>query len=295
MAGSPIVPRSVVNPVGEQPRISRTVAAVTDALDIVQDWLLEQIDSIPVSDILVNRLWVNKYRYEYQISTGELQRLVEDLLVQLGIIPSDYVVQQVMGAYEVGTNLAVTNIANISDDYTRNITSVLLSQPYQSRAALVGARVFEEMKGFQGEAGRELSRILYSAVQDGISPLELKKALIDRFGITARRAETIARTEITGALRRGRWDEAQDAQEKLGVRTKLMWISALSPTTRLWHATRHGSVYSIQDVREFYTVSGNAINCRCTQVETLVDQDGNPVNERSVLRLKKQKDQYFGD
>lgn len=295
MAGQPIVPRSIVNPVGETARINRTVTAVVDALDEVEGWLLERFNAIPVNSILANSLWVNSYRYEYQISTIELQRLVDDLLIRLGIIPTDYVVQQTVGAYEAGTNLAVTNLANISEDYTRNITSVLLSQPYQTRAALVGARVFEEMKGFQGETGRELSRILFGAVQDGLNPLEASRTIKDRFDISARRAETIARTEITGALRRGRWDEAQDAQDRLGIRTKMMWISALSPTTRLWHATRHGTAYTIQEVREFYTERGDAVNCKCTQVETLVDEQGNPINNRVVLRLKKQKDQYFGD
>ena len=45
-----------------------------------------------------------------------------------------------------------------------------LSEPYQRRVALVGARVFEDMKGFEGDLGVQLGRILRGAVQDGLNP-----------------------------------------------------------------------------------------------------------------------------
>lgn len=294
MPNQPIVPRSLTNPIGQTERINRTTAAIVDSLDETESWLLARFKEIPVKQIVVSRFFVNKYRYEYQISIADLERLVQELLVELGRIPDDYVVQQTIGAYEIGTDLAVTNLANISDDYTRNITQVLLSDPWQRRAALIGARVFEEMAGFEGDAGVRLSRILRQAVQDGLPPSSVVESLQDAFGISKRRAKTISQTEITGALRRGRWDEAQDAQDRLGIRTGMLWISALKPTTRLWHATRHGSIYTIQEVREFYASNGNAINCYCSQTEILLNADGTPVTPRVVLKLKKQKEEYLG-
>ncbi len=295
MAGQPIIPRSITNPIGESARIDRTISAIEDGLDAVSAWLIPAFEQIPTKAILVNSLFVNKYRYEYQISIPDLEEIVRQLQLQLDSLPNDYVDQQVRGAYEIGTNNAVVNLANISDDYTRNITQVLISEPYQRRVALVSARVFEEMKGFEDSAGVDLSRILRSAVQDGLNPTDVTKQLMDRFDISKRRAQTIARTEITGALRRGRWDEAQDAQERLGIKTKLIWVSALSPTTRLWHAKRHGDLYTIQQVREFYAVDGNSINCKCSQSEVLVDDNGEAVTPRVVLRLKKQKAEYFDE
>lgn len=294
MPNQPIITRSLTNPIGQTERIQRTTAAIVDSLENTERWLLARFDEIPVRQIVVSRFFVNKYRYEYQISVPDLERLVQELLMELGRIPDDYVVQQTIGAYEIGTDLAVTNLANLTDDYTRNITQVLLSDPWQRRVALVGARVFEEMAGFEGDAGVRLSRILRQAVQDGLPPSSVVESLRDAFGISKRRARTIAQTEITGALRRGRWDEAQDAQDRLGIRTGLLWISALKPTTRLWHATRHGTIYTIQEVREFYASNGNAINCYCSQTEILLNADGTPVTPRVVLKLKKQKEEYFG-
>jgi hypothetical protein len=285
----PIVPRSLTNPVGQTDRINRTVSRVFTALDQAERWLLSRFKDIPVKEFQVNTT-----RYEYQISVADLEQIVREIAIQLGIVPDDYVVQEVVKAYEQGTDKAVTNLTGLTDAYTRNITQVLLSEPYQRRVALVSARVFEEMQGFQGETGRRLGRILRQAVQDGRPPLTVAEEIEKEFGIARNRAETIARTEITGALRRGRLDEADDADERLGIKTGVLWISALKPTTRLWHAKRHALVYTRQEVREFYAVNGNAINCYCGITEILLGADGKPVSQKSILRLKKQKDVYFG-
>jgi SPP1 gp7 family putative phage head morphogenesis protein len=294
-ANSPIVPRSVTNPVGGADRVRRAAGAVIDRLNVIEGWLIDRFEQIPVERFLVNALYVNEYRYEYQISVTQLEMLVNEMLAELGLLPNDYVVREVVGAYEQGTGLAVENLANISDDYTRTITQVLVSDPWQRRAALVGSRVFEEMKGFEGDTGRDLARVLRQAVQDGLNPRDVVGTIKDRFGVAESRAKRIATTEISGALRRGRWDEAQDAESRLGIRVRMLWVSALRPTTRLWHASRHGLLYTIQEVREFYAVNGNQINCGCTQIETLVDKDGKPVVTRAIDRLLKQKKEYFGN
>ena len=294
-ANNPIVPRSVTNPVGGADRIKRTAGALIDRLNVIEGWLIGRFERIPVERFLVNSLYVNQYRYEYQISVAQLEMLVNDLLAELGLLPNDYVVREVVGAYEQGTGLAVDNLANISDDYTRTITQVLMSDPWQRRAALVGARVFEEMKGFEGDTGRDLARVLRQAVQDGLNPRDVVGTIKERFGVSESRARRIATTEISGALRRGRWDEAQDAESRLGILVRMLWVSALRPTTRLWHASRHGLLYTIQEVREFYATGANAIFCGCTQIETLVDKDGKPVATRAIDRLLKQKAQYFGE
>lgn len=295
MASQPILPRSIANPVGQSSRVNRVTGAIDNALGAVEDWLIQRFEQIRTESIVVSRFFVNRSRYEYQISIPDLELLVDELAVQFGIIPDQYVVDQVIGAYEVGTNLAVTNLSGISDDYTRNITQVLMSEPYQRRVALIGARVFEEMQGFEGDTGRDLARVLREAVQDGLNPRDVVETIRNRFGVARSRAARIAQTEITGALRRGRWDEAQDAETRLGLRVRLLWVSALKPTTRLWHAQRHSEIYTVQQVREFYAEGANAINCYCTQVEILVKEDGTPVTGRPVLKLKKQKEAYFDE
>jgi uncharacterized protein with gpF-like domain len=49
---------------------------------------------------------------------------------------------------------------------------------------------------------------------------------------------------------------------RAGLNTGLLWLSALKPTTRTWHASRHGKVYTTEQVRD-YAENGNKYNCYC--------------------------------
>ncbi|MCR3865547.1 phage head morphogenesis protein, partial [Pseudomonas aeruginosa] len=108
------------------------------------------------------------------------------------------------------------------------------------------------------------------------NPREIARDLTAQTGIEARRGHRIARTEVTTALRRARWDEKDAAEADYGVQSKLMHMSALSPSTRATHAARHARLYTSDEVRDWYSRDGNSINCKCSQVEVLVDDEGNP-------------------
>lgn len=281
MPGQPINPGTATNPVGQTSRIRKASRAIDARLGAVQRWLMAEIDAVPVTV-------VNAERYEYQIDLGNLRRITGELALRLAGDNDDEVIRQVMAAYEEGTGQSVTNLGVISADYTRSITQVLTSQPYMRRVALIRARVFEEMQGFSGTMASDIARVLSEAVENGLSPYALRKSLAERFDISTARAERIARTEITGALRRARLDEAQDAQDRLGIPLGMLWKSALGATTRATHAARHGQVYTPQEVREFYAVNGNGINCRCTSFEVALKEDGSPVSTKIIDRLKGQ-------
>lgn len=93
------------------------------------------------------------------------------------------------------------------------------------------------------------------------------------------RAKAIAQTEQVGALRQAQWNETDWAADRLGLNTGLLWLSALKPTTRSWHASRHGRVYTTEEVRDFYAVNGNRYNCYCSQIPVLLNDDGSIFNE----------------
>ncbi len=113
-------------------------------------------------------------------------------------------------------------------------------------------------------------------------------------GIEQGRANRIARTEITTALRRARWDEHDSASDDLGLNVMLLHLSALSPTTRQTHALRHGKLYTSEEVRDWYSINGNAINCKCSQVTVLVDEKGVPLNSSVIDIAKKEFTQTWG-
>jgi hypothetical protein len=86
------------------------------------------------------------------------------------------------------------------------------------------------------------------------------------------KAKAIAQTEQVGALRQAQWNETDWAADRLGLNTGLLWLSALKPTTRTWHASRHGKVYTTEEVRDFYAEMEPA-NCYCSQIPA-ADDDG---------------------
>lgn len=286
--GNPILPSSRSNPVGQVRRIREASRAWGRHIQGVRQWLAGEFAKIPREFIRTNHLHAN--RYEYAIDLTELRRIIREMERRLGSdAPRVMMVNRVMAAYEEATADSVVNLSRITDEYTRTVTQVIRSAPYQRRVALIRARVFEEMEGFAGDTARELGRVLSQGIENGLNPRDITGDLSERFGVSRSRAERIARTEITQAHRRGRLDEATEAQERLGIQTKMLWLSALSPTTRENHAARHGNLYTQDEVREFYSDSGESINCKCSQVETLVDDRGNPATPDVVRRVKAQR------
>lgn len=260
------------------------MARVDAAIKAAQDYALLMLEQIPVRV-------VNDARYDYQVDLTQLQSVVEQIIAQLRAA-GEPMAEAATGAYAEGTAQASVNLSGLTEDYARPITSLLASEPYRRRTALLGARVFEAMQGFAAESGADLARLLLTGAEEGRNPLDVARDIRAAFDVSRSRAERIARTEINGALRRGRLDEAQDAQERLGIRTGMLWASALKPTTRPSHARRHGKVYSVEEVRDFYSRSSDSINCMCAQTEVLLDDNGQPKSRRAIDRMTARRERY---
>ena len=296
----PTLPRNTSNPVGGARLQQQTVSRLKRGLRDVRRWVLERFEEIPKREVTINAqvpgYVVNETRYDYLISVEELRLIVEEIRRRLGIeVPPDYMAAQTVLAYEAGTGTAVAQLAALTDDYTREITQVLASEPWQRRVALIRGRVFEQMQGFNGDTATELGRVLSQGVEDGLNPRAVAKDIRHRFKVSESRAERIARTEVTSALRRAARDENQDAQERLGIRTAMLWYSALLPTTRQSHASKHGRTFSAQEVAEFYSQGVESINCRCSQQSVLLDENDQPILGPLKARLEKQRAAFEPD
>lgn len=251
---------------------------------------IDALNRIPASPA------VNK-KYTFQLDLGLLttllnnaQSLVEEIMLQGGEFNLWFFDGYVKPSYQRGTAQEFANLSQQSDVYAagqNSIADILLSDVYQRRLVLLRAREFEEMKGLSAGIVADMSRILTNGLGRGLPPRQIAKSLTEQVGIERRRANRIARTEITNALRTARWDEADQAEEEFGLRSMQMHFSALSPTTRREHALRHGSLYTTEQVREWYSINGNAINCKCTQITVLVDENNKPLNEKIIDMAKK--------
>lgn len=293
----PLLPRSTTNPAGQTERIRTSTKAVRKRLVVIRNKLLREWESIPyeLKEVpQVNEMTVNQSFYSYLIDVAELARIILGLKNDLGQTAQDQVADAAQAAYRQGTAQAAENLARLSDDYPRTAATALQATPIQRRIALVGSRVFESMAKFQGDLGSELSRILQDGVANGLNPREVARSIRKRFSISGRRAEKIARTEITLSLKRAHFDESQDAAERFGVQTGQMHFSALQPgRTRKTHAERHGKVFSIQEMREWYEQDGNAINCLCSARAVSLDDEGKPIiSDRLQRKLDDQRKQF---
>ena len=284
-----MVPRSNKNPAGGSRQIQEAVKSFSKSLRGFEEKVFRLLDELPSEERLPIR--VNAKKYFYLIDPDQLALTIRELFEQQMWNTSRAYTDQAYAAYQAGAATAERSVRTILDD-TKDLTKDLSGVPFLQRAAYVKARVFEEMKGFVGETAGRLGSVLLEGLADGDSIATIKTRLRDEFSISTSRAETIARTEVIGALRRGRIEQAEATAQQFGVEIGLMWFSALSPTTRQSHAERHGKVYSPDEVRDFYSEDGNGINCKCAQVEVVM-KDGKPLQEKLISRETQRRQTFL--
>lgn len=290
MTRSPILPSNQADPTGVD-RLERGAMKDFDRrMRRIRNGYVEALARIPAEPV------VNK-RYTFRLDQALLSsifadtdRLVDGILMEGGERNLWLFESYVGVAYQRGTAQEFANLGQQSPAYKAgrdSLQALLRSEPYQARLSLLRARQFEEMKGLSGQVKADMSRILSDGMGRGLSPRDIGRNLTEQTGIEARRGHRIARTEVPMALRRARWDEQDQAQEDYGTQAKLMHMSALSPTTRLSHARRHAKLFTSEEVRDWYARDANAINCKCSQVSVLVDDQGEPLVPAIVDRARK--------
>lgn len=250
---------------------------------------IDVLDQIPVT------LVVNK-RYGFDVDSIMLFQLLQnagDLIDEIFELNTPesfwFFTNFVQAAYQRGTSQEHYNLSHQSAVYAatyEDVAQVLNSTPYRRRLSLVRARIYEEMQGLTAQIKADMSRILTEGLARGQNPLTIASQLRLQTDLPLYRCKRIARTEITTALRRARMDEADEAEDSLGLMTRQMHISALSPTTRSSHAARHAKIYTTDQQRDWWSRDANSINCKCSTVTVLVDREGNVLNPGIVARAK---------
>jgi len=296
MARAPILPTNHDDPNGTGAKVRQANDEFKRRIRKCRDAYLAVLDSIQFTSYTVN-----VKRYEFLTLPDVLARSLDtaaDLVDQfLGAddVRSWWTLQYVIPAYEKGAAAAWRNLGVQSTEYQLmrpSLQSLLTSEPYQRRIGLISAREFELMKGLSSDVKQGLSQQLTAGLAQGIGPKEIARNITLQTGIEERRAERIARTEINQALRTARMDETTDAAQRLGVNVRVLHISALSPTTRATHAARHGNLYTVEAERDWFAESGQAVNCKCSTSEVLVDNQGKPLSPGLIARLDRSREAW---
>lgn len=296
MASNPIIPGSNNDRTGTLPILRRAVREINRRWAGLQADVLAAFNAIPAYAINAGET-VDLYRYGLtadQMSrlSSELQAAVERWIAD-GRDPANlfWWSQYVSESAQLGTAQSVANLSQLSPAYAaaRNIASVIYSEPYVQRLAVAQFKSYEHWTGLAAQQKSELAQVIGRAVTDGKSPKAIASEIKERLGVSLSRAKNFAQTEVTGVLREARWAESEAAKEDFGLNVGLLWTSALIPTTRPWHASRSGKVYTSSEVREFYSQNGNRFRCHCSQTECLLDKSGKPIlTDKLKAKMKKE-------
>ncbi|MEZ0582450.1 phage minor head protein [Erwinia sp. STN24] len=240
---------------------------------------------------------VNAGTYVYDMTAAQLADLLQRVQLILDDVLLDggsqnlWALEYVVTEYERGTHQAFTNLSVQSPVYAQQTTlAQLLSTPaYQNQIAAAYVSTYSEWKGISDATRADLANVISDAIGRGVNPRETAQVISKRLNASMAQAKNIAQTEQVGALRKAQWQETDWARERLGLNTAILWLSALKPTTRQWHASRHGRTYATEEVEAFYAERGNRYHCYCANVPCLLDENGKIVNPGLVERLAKER------
>ena len=240
---------------------------------------------------------VNAGTYIYDMTAAQLADLFQIVQAILdgslldGGSQNLWALGYVAAEYERGTLNAFTNLSVQSPAYASQTTlPQLLSSPaYQNQIAAAYVSTYSDWKGISDTARADLANVIADSIGRGVNPRETAQIVSKRLDVSMAKAKNIAQTEQVGALREAQWNETEWTQERLGLKTAILWISALKPTTRASHAARHGKTFSPQEVRDFYSRDGNRYHCYCGNIPCLLNDDSSLFNNGLADKLAQER------
>lgn len=298
MARQPVIPKSVSDPTGLNSLNRRALKEMKRKFSEIKALYLDFLGRIPFEAIAVNTIYqFNLLPSEFQAMLNNANQDIEQILTQGGKDNLWLLNGYVAVAYNNGLEKARVNIGAQSVEYSAyrpSLDTIIMSQPYRTRMEYLALREFEEMVGLSDIVKKDLAQTLTYGMASGQNPKEIAKQITKRTGVHLSRANTIARTEINMAFKRARMDEAQDSMQRFGFNIRMLHLSAMTRTTRRTHAMRNGEINTIEEVNEWNSRDGNAINCLCSITEVLVDDDGKPLTTIAIDRVRSRKLVYAG-
>lgn len=290
---SPKVPTSRTDPVRAAPLLNKAFTSINARYRGIRQEVNNLFNAIPVRQ---GNADASNYTYDFNAQRAaqlseQLQGILDKWLLDGYEINRFWMGVTVEDSYRQGTMAAQSNLASMSATYSteRSLSVILFSQPYQTRVGIAYASSYSDWKGLSDSSRADLAGIISEGIAAGANPKSVVTDIATRLDVSRSRARAISQTEITGALRQARRDEADETKALLGLEIVLLWTSALIPTTRAWHSSRHGRTYSTDEVADFYSRNGNRYRCLCAQTEALVINGKPSISDKLKEEYAKEK------
>ena len=302
------IEKEMVQLVGEQSKYRKVTAANAEWRPLVYFTNAKgELDTFKSQEA------VNKTYYEYQIDTDRYNQIDNfiDRLLKRSILeslngdkpPRWFFQSYLTKSFNDGVSDALQSAKNqaepdiVGQQITQQIRAIgddAFSPQILQALSLVHSRVFNEMKGLTDSMKVDLAETLTRGMADGLGIRDISEDIKKRVGVGFSRAQRIARTEILQSYRTAQRARTKEINETVYDDSpyvmRQLWFSALADTSRPNHVAKHGQVYTQQEVERFYSESGFAVNCLCSQSPVLVERKtSKPVNEDLQKKMIKQK------
>ena len=307
-AKNPIVPRNAKDPAGQFPNIRKGNAQLVTRYRNIKKGMRELIDGVD------KRIITTNVKYEYLIDVQKyneidifIQQLLNEELLdnRAGVYTRDWWFNSnTSQAYEDATEDIIKSAQlitppEVGEPLYSEVQSLLpesrfFSRGFQQRLGLIHARTFNQMKGLTDSTKTDLAETLARGMSDGIGVQQLSRNVADRVDVSYSRAKRIVRTEIMNSFRSATASETDALNDDVYDDSEWMmaslWFSALAPTSRSWHISRHGKMYTTDEIRAFYAIKGNSNNCLCSYSAVLQNKKTKEVLQQKLLdRMAKQR------
>lgn len=282
---------------------------VVNGLNVVNCYVYNGKRDAVEKSYIKRELRLNESFYDYDMGVNDLNRLndiIADIYKRLFMVDFDGNLVQVSDGRQLwfmsgyvepqyirGTTQAFNNLTLQSAAYataTSSIEQVLTSPQWLRRIDIMSSREYTNIKGFTDQMITDTTRALTDGIALGRSPRDVSLEIQSLTGASKSKANLISQTELPGALRQANRDEGRQASIDYGIVTEYLWMSAFKATSRATHVGRSGEYHTAAEDEEFYNTGGNRFSCYCTQILTVMDSEGKPINtlaQKKVLKIKK--------
>lgn len=296
---NPIVPKSKTDPVGGSKIVNKAFKEIEARYAGALKEILAAFNAIPVYALNAAEVAYGLTAVQRAALSETVQAILERWLLDGRSADSFFYATFDEQAMQSGTARAFANISAISPAYasSETLAAIIRSPAYQNIIATAQFKSYEHWTGATAQTKSDLMQIITQSVADGKNPKVVAREIELKMGVSKADAQRYAQTDITDTLRKATMAEDARVKEKFGFKTKLLWTSAFLATTRPWHASRSGDVYTEDEVKKFYGERGNRYNCFCSLTTVLLNDDGKPmltdkvqealIKERRIWQEKK--------
>ena len=172
---------------------------------------------------------------------------------------------------------------------------VILSSPrYQSVLLGLTNDNYRLLKGLSEDTSRKVFGVIDRGVKAGLGKAVIKRQVTEAFQTAKSSAKRIVDTGVNDSYNDARMDTIQ-AYEEAGAPLAVQHISALIPTTRGHHASRHGMAFTLQAQYRWWDQGANKINCHCSARAIVINSDGTVKDTAAQDKVIKRGETWFKD